>query len=316
MTTKNKLLTLLIVSSGAAAATALINKAIQIQATSKNLFAKKESLCFKWRLGDVRYTKQGTGKPLLLIHNLSPSASSYEWSSVAEDLAEDYTVYTIDLLGCGQSEKPNLTYTNYLYVQLISDFIKSEIGHRTDVVVTGASCALAIMACSNSPELFDRLVLINPESILTCSQVPGKRAKLYKFTLDLPILGTLIYNIATSRTLLREMFEKVWFFRAKKVNAQLLDTYFEAAHLGESPKSIYASVRTHYTKCNIINALRRIDNSICLIGGEEIEGISERFDEYREYNPAVESTLIADTRLLPQLESPEKTVEAIRTYLA
>ena len=95
--------------------------------------------------------------------------------------------------------KPNLTYTNYLYVQLLSDFIKSEIGHRTDIVATGAAASLAVMACGNSPELFDRLILVNPESLLSCSMVPGKNAKLYKFILDLPIVGTLIYHIASSR---------------------------------------------------------------------------------------------------------------------
>ena len=78
-------------------------------------------------------------------------------------LAETYTVYTIDLLGFGRSEKPNLTYTNYLYVQLLSDFIKSEIGHRTDIIASGSSAALGIMACSNSPELFNQLLFINRE---------------------------------------------------------------------------------------------------------------------------------------------------------
>ena len=117
----------------------------------------------------------------------------------AENLQKNHTVYTIDLLGFGRSEKPNLTYTNYLYVQLLSDFIKSEIGHRTDIVATGAAASLAVMACGNSPELFDRLILVNPESLLSCSMVPGKNAKLYKFILDLPIVGTLIYHIASSR---------------------------------------------------------------------------------------------------------------------
>jgi len=88
----------------------------------------------------------------------------------------DTTVYTIDLLGCGRSEKPDLTYTNYLFVQLISDFIKSEIGHRTDVIATGNSGTFVIMACDHNPELFDRLLLINPQSISACSHLPGKYA--------------------------------------------------------------------------------------------------------------------------------------------
>ena len=199
MKTRNKLLTLLILSSGAAATTALINKAIKLSATSRNVLEEPEALCYKWRLGNIHYTKTGTGKPILLVHDLAPASSGFEWKNLVGKLSETYTVYTIDLLGFGRSEKPNLTYTNYLYVQLISDFIKSEIGHRTDMIASGSSAALGIMACSNSPELFNQLLFINPECLLSCSQVPGKNAKLYKIILDLPIVGTLIYNIACSK---------------------------------------------------------------------------------------------------------------------
>ena len=82
MKAKNKLLTLLILSASAAATTAAINKAIQVSAVSKNLLAEPESLCFKWRLGNIHYTKEGSGKPLLLIHDLNPMASGHEWKQL------------------------------------------------------------------------------------------------------------------------------------------------------------------------------------------------------------------------------------------
>lgn len=129
------------------------------------------------------YKMRIPGKPLLLIHDLHFASSGYEWESIREQLSRSYTVYTLDLLGCGRSEKPNLTYTNYLFVQLICDFIKSEIGHRTNILSTGDSAALSIMACSNSPELFDQIMLINPSSLTDCCQLPGKNAKLYKLLL-------------------------------------------------------------------------------------------------------------------------------------
>lgn len=316
MKTKNKLLTLLILSTGAATVTAMINKGIQLNAVSKNVLKDSDPLCFKWRFGDIHYTKKGNGKPLLLIHDLSSDSSSYEWHSLIPKLAETYTVYAIDLLGCGRSEKPNLTYTNYLYVQLISDFIKSEIGHRTDIIATGASASFVIMACSSNPKLFDRLMFINPDSILSCSQISGKRAKLYKFLLDLPIIGSLIYNISVSRKAISDNFRNQYFYNPYSVRQSTLDAYYEAAHLGESPKSIYSSLRCHYTNCNIVNALKKIDNSIYLVGGDSIDFIEELLNEYREYNPAVEYTIIHHTKHLPQLEKPYDVLQAVETYLS
>ena len=316
MKTRNKLLTLLALSAGTAAATALVNQCIKIAATSKNLLNQAESLCFKWRLGTIHYTKSGNGRPLLLIHDLTPASSSYEWSHIQEKLSENYTVYTIDLLGCGQSEKPNLTYTNYLYVQLISDFIQSEIGHRTDVIATGASASLVIMACSNRSELFDRLMFINPDSSLSNSQVPGRNAKLYKIILDLPILGTLLYHIAVSRKSLSEKLRTEYFYNPYLVSGSTIDAYLEAAHLGESPKSVYSSVQCCYTKCNITNALKKIDNSISMIGGGAIEFMDERLSEYQDYNSAIEYSLIPNTKQLPQLEKPAELLKSIQTYFS
>ncbi|MGN0331560.1 MAG: alpha/beta fold hydrolase [Lachnospiraceae bacterium] len=316
MKTRNKLLTLLTLSAAAAAGIAFINKAIKFSATSKGILDDPDSLCFKWRLGNIHYTKEGSGKPILLVHDLNPSSSSYEWREISKKLSEKYTVYTIDLLGFGPSEKPNLTYTNYLYVQLLSDFIKSEIGRRTDIITSGSSASLAIMACCNDSELFDKLMFINPDSLLSCSLIPGKKAKMYKFILDLPIAGTFIYHISCSKKSITNEFVTNYFYNPYTVKAQMIDAFHEAAHLGESPKSIFACVKCNYTKCNIVNSLKKIDNSIYLIGSSEIEGMNECMEEYKECNPAIEYTSISHTKKLPQLENPSELLNMIQTYLS
>ncbi len=314
MKSKNRLLTIMILAASAAAATAVLNKCIKITATSKNLLTQSKSLCFKWRFGTIHYTKEGTGKPLLLIHDLTFASSGYEWSRILPLLKDHYTVYTIDLLGCGLSEKPDLTYTNFLYVQLLSDFVKSEIGHRTDIICSGASSAFAIMACNQNPELFNQLMLINPESIMASSLMPGKYSKIYKIILDLPILGTLLYHIASSKQEITEVFKQKYFYNPYSVKSAYIDTYYESAHLGNSPKSLYASTKCNYTKCNIVNALKKIDNSIYFVGGKAIENIEERAKEYQYYNSAIETSFIENTKLLPHLEHPQEVFKIIQMF--
>ena len=85
-------------------------------------------------------------------------------ASCKKDFKFQSHIYTIDLLGCGNSDKPNLTYTNYLYVQLILDFIKDVIGEKTDVVSSGASSGILLMACSVQNDWIDKAVLVNPEN--------------------------------------------------------------------------------------------------------------------------------------------------------
>lgn len=315
MKAKNKLLTLLILSAGATAATAAINKFIQISATSRSLLSDPQSLCYKWRLGNIHYTKTGSGKPLLLIHDLNAYSSGYEWNQMVGRLNENYTVYTLDLLGCGRSEKPNMTYTNYVYVQLISDFVKSVIGHRASVISTGESASIPIMACANNPELFDQIMLINPLSLHDYSQMPGKMSKYYKIVVDMPVIGTLLYHIASSRQAITEELTTKGFYNPYTVKSTWIDSYYESAHLGASPKSVYSSVKCNFTKCNIVNALKKIDNSIYLIGGGAVDNIAEVINEYKAYNPSIESTILEETKLFLQLEAPAKLHELIHTYL-
>ena len=314
MKAKNKIITAVLLSAGAAVGTALINKYIKMSAVARNLLSQPEPRCYRWRLGNIYYTKAGTGKPLLLIHDLTHASSSCEWDSLIPLLKEYYTVYTIDLLGCGRSEKPNLTYTNFLYVQLLNDFVKSEIGRRTNIVATGASAPIVTMACGYNPDLFEQMMFINPDSLLSCSHIPGKSAKCYKFILDLPIIGTLLYNFASARSIISKTFSESYFYNPYDVNPHNIDKYHESAHLGDSPKSVYASVQCNYTKCNITKPLEKIDNSIYILGGEAEPDIDLTIKEYTKCNPAIESSTIANTRHLPQLENPEEVSATVQMF--
>lgn len=84
--------------------------------TSDELSEEDSSNYYNWKFGNIYYQKTGSGSPLLLIHDLNHYSSSMEWDKVIDTLSREHTVYTIDLLGCGKSDKPAITYTCYLYV--------------------------------------------------------------------------------------------------------------------------------------------------------------------------------------------------------
>lgn len=314
MKNKNKLLTPILLAAGATIGTFLLNKYIKMVATAKNLLSESPTHTYQWRFGKISYTKTGNGKPLLLIHDLDHASGSFEWDRMVPLLKEQYTVYTIDLLGCGSSEKPNLTYTNFLYVQLINDFIKNEIGKRTSVIATGGSSSLVTMACAYNSDLYDQIMFINPETFDSCSQVPGKRSKTLKFILDTPIMGTMLYHIISSKNAITHTFEDRYYYNSYDIQPELIDKYYEAAHLGIAPKAVFSSICCNYTKCNISRSLAKINNSIFILGGELVNHIDEIIDDYTDCNPAIESTIIEAAKHLPQLEKPEEVYEAIKIF--
>ncbi len=311
---KNKLISAALVAGAAVGSIYAINRTISFLANSKATLANANGLRYEWRFGNIFYTKQGEGKPILLIHDLTCGSSDLEWKSIVNTYAKKHTVYTIDLLGCGRSDKPSLTYTNYMYVQLVTDFIKNIIGHRTDVIATGASAAMVLMACYNDDTLFDKIMLINPVHFEAGSS-NKKETKLAKFIFEMPILGTLIYNISNTRQSYRELFRDKYFYNPYTVRASLIKHYYDAAHFGTSTsKYLYASINANYTGINTSRALKDINNSIYILAGEYEENMKETVADYQELNPSIEIATIKDTKHLPQLENPTEVLNAMSIF--
>jgi len=293
-----------------------INKAISISSVMKNLLKTDRGNFFNWRYGNIFYTKQGKGNPILLIHDLNPSSSAFEWDKIGKYLAKHHTVYTLDLLGCGRSDKPNMTYSNFLYVQMITDFIKNVIGSKTDIIATGESSSFAIMACNMDSEYFNKIILINPSDLSDLCKTPNKRKNALKFFIDLPIIGTLLYNLVFTEKNIQKTFHKEYYYKNYMTSTKVIDSYYEASHLGNSHgKYLLSSIKSNYTNINIIHALNKINNSIYLIVSKEKEGNKEIVSSYLSCNPSIEASYISDSKYLPQLEVPNDLLELLNLYL-
>lgn len=293
----------------------IINKSIFLVSNAKATLSNSRGRKYDWRFGNIFYTVQGEGKPILLIHDLTCGSSDIEFKSMTNELAKTHTVYTMDLLGCGRSDKPNLTYTNFLYVQLVTDFIKNVIGHRTDVVVTGASSPIVLMSCFNDDTLYDKIMLINPDSITTNNQTPNNNSKILKVLIELPIIGTLIYNIRNSKQQYICEFKTKNFANPYIVKESLINDYYSSAHFGSlSSKYLLSSIKSNFTKISITRAVKDINNSICILGGELEPDINDIIADYKDLNPSIESAIIPNTKHLPQLERAEEVITNINIF--
>lgn len=89
-----------------------------------------------WRGWQTRYTyirpNQNNHKtqPLILLHGFG--ASIGHWRHNLEVLAEHHTVYAIDMLGFGASEKAAANYSIDLWVEQVYDFWKTFIRQPHD----------------------------------------------------------------------------------------------------------------------------------------------------------------------------------------
>lgn len=311
-----KLTTIALLSGSSIAAIHAINRVHTSLCTVKNLLSNSENYFYDWRFGKIRYQKKGKGNPLLFIHDLTIGSSNYEFHRLINNLTEKHEIYSIDLLGYGLSDKPSMTYTNNLYEQLVDDFIKNVIGKKTSVVVTGESVPFVIMACHNNPEIFNKIICINPQSLYLQNQIPSKQTSLFKIFIETPIIGTFTYHTLSNRTSIEKTFQKEYFYHPEEIKEKYIYNYLEAAHLGGYyAKYAFASYAGKYMNMNILYELKGIDNSILMIGGEGEKDIKTTIENYKYYNAAIEDVYIPETKHLPQLEAPDAVLEQINMFL-
>lgn len=292
-----------------------INRIINYTATLKNLLDSDKGNYYNWKNGDIFYTVSGSGTPILLVHDLHPASSSVEWSKVIKKLEKNHKVYCLDILGCGRSDKPAITYTSYLFVQMINDFVKNVIKEETTLVATGASASFAIMTNIMNPENFKKVIVVNPENLSNLMSQPDKKKVLCKYVMDCPIFGTFFYNMKMNQNNIEKMLQRKCYSNNRIVPTKITETYFEAAHLGnEKGRHLLSSICADYTNVNVGHAIPKIKN-LCIIGSRERANNMKIIDEYTRSNSTIETASVSFSKYLPQLEVPEKFYDVLNMFL-
>lgn len=291
----------------------VVNRFVYHISTMDNLLEDKEERYYDWRFGRIFYTKRGNGSPVLLIHDLNVTSSAYEWHKVVDELSLTNTVYTLDLLGCGRSDKPILTYTNFLYVQLITDFIKHTIADKVDVIACGESGSFVLMACANDNSIINKVTLVNPQNLVALAKIPTKRTKIMRHIISTPILGTFIYNICINKRAIERNFRTQYFYDKNKIHKQTILSYFESSHMGNTrSKHLYSSMKSRFTNANILNCLTRLDNSLFIIVGNANPENVLTANQYQNHVPSIEIIGIDKTKHLPHMEMPMDFIEQVK----
>ena len=292
------------------------NKFIEATASQKNLLSDKNGEYYDWKYGKVFYTKSGNGSPVLLIHDTETSASSVEWNKLYTRLVKKHTVYAIDLLGCGRSDKPALEYTNYLYVQMIQSFMKDIIKEEATVIASNLSASFVIMANHIDSSLFHKIILINPASLEQLDIIPDKVSKVKKTIIQLPFVGTFVYNIMNNMQHIDASFRTRYVTRHQLISSSMEDIYYEAAHKnGSNGRFLYSSLLGNYVNNSITHAVKSITTPTLIIGSVEMKRYALALDDYHKVNTNLDIVRINNGSLYPHMEIPEKISSLIEDYI-
>jgi len=292
------------------------NRFIEETAIKNNLLKDTNGEYYNWKHGNIYYTKTGNGSPLLLVHDLNSTASSEEWKKIIHRLEKNYTVYALDLLGCGRSDKPAMEYTNYLYVQLLNDFVRDVIQEKTTVIATNISASSVILANHIDNNLFEKMIFINPVSLKKLEIIPDKKSKLKKRLIELPFIGTFIYNIMNNSHKIDTAFRNEYYEKAQLISSYMEDIYYEAAHLnGSNGRYLYSSMIGNYLNNGAVHAVKNLTIPTLIIGSRDISKYALTLDDYHKVNSNIEIVKLTNGNLYPHMEVPEKVYSLIKNFI-
>jgi len=263
-----------------------------------------------WRGWRVRYTTLGDGPPLVLIHSLHAAASSFEMDGIFEPLARHHTVYALDLLGFGKSQRPDTTYTGTLYAALIRSFLVDVVGQPAVLVASSLGTAYALAVAAQRPDLVRALVLISPTGQTEAGIVRRASGAL----LRLPLLGTAAFNALVSRPSIRRYLQRVYADQTL-VDDALVDQHWTVSH---QPNARYAPAAFIAGQLDLPGerAGGRVRAPILAIRGDQPGFGPETTDAaIAQTGGPVESHRVAGAGQLPHQEAPDRVVELVETWL-
>lgn len=208
----------------------------------------------------IAYHREGKGEPVLLVHGIT--TYSFIWRNIIPLLSKDYDVITVDLLGCGDSDKPlDVSYSIKDHAERLHEFIIKLGTGKFHFVGHDLGGGMGQIFAVRYAELLYDLTMINtvaydfwPVQPIIALRTPIVR-QLLMATFD---LGT--FKLVVKRGI----------FHKDKVTPELIDFFMRPMQTSEGRKAFM-----HFAKCldnhnlmEIEDDLRRLNVPVLIIRGD------------------------------------------------
>lgn len=112
---------------------------------------------------NTAYLEAGAGPDLLLIHGSGGGAVN--WYKVLGPLSRDFHVIAPDVVGFGESDKPDAPYDRPFLASWLKDFVDAIGVQSTHVVGESFGGAISLQFAHDYPERVDKLVLMDAGAV-------------------------------------------------------------------------------------------------------------------------------------------------------
>jgi pimeloyl-ACP methyl ester carboxylesterase len=256
--------------------------------------------------------KAGLGPDLILVHGLLGTASA--WDPVISSLAEESTVYAVDALGIGESDRvPGLDATLEAQARRLVAFMDQSGIHSADFLATSHGGAVALALAARYPSRVKSLSLhapANPYSLLGDPLINFYLSKLGTwFAHRVPTLPAPMQSLALGRM----------YGDPTQLREGSLGKYIGSLRVPGTVNYILSMLRTW--SADMAKLKTELDHvrqvPALLLWGDRDRAVSmESGQKLRRYFDRVEFQVLPGTGHLPYEECPEKLGCLVNSFLS
>ena len=261
----------------------------------------------------IAYLDAGKGPPVILVHGIG--GSMWQWEYQQPALSAAHRVITLDLLGSGLSDKPDLAYTPTEMVEFFREFMDRLGVPRATLVGTSMGAGLAIGMALTYPDRVDRLVLISgfPDRVRDKLGSP-----MFRRAVDsrMPIWLVRLGNWFTGRWITRDVLREIVYDHGLLTPAVVERSYLNRRRPGLIPPMLALMRNLPLWEEGFARRLSQIRPPTLIVWGAEDRVFPPKVgQDLQAAIPGASFTLIPEAGHIPQWERPDLVNRSLLNFL-
>ena len=279
-----------------------------------------------WRGWQTRYTfirpdqPHSQTTPLILLHGFGTSIG--HWRQNLAVLGEQHTVYALDMLGFGASEKAPVSYKVELWVEQVYDFWRTFIQHPVVLVGNSIGSLVSLTAAAMHPDMVQGVVMLSlPDLSIRQETIPKILRPAIAAVENLfasPLLLKTIFRIVRRPGVVRR-WASLAYANSEAITDELVDILVGPAQDRGSAQAFSAILKAMIGaqfSLPVKSLLPDLNVPILLIWGQQDRMIPPAFaSQFAAYNSNVQLLTLDNAGHCPHDECPEEVNQAVLNWM-
>jgi 4,5:9,10-diseco-3-hydroxy-5,9,17-trioxoandrosta-1(10),2-diene-4-oate hydrolase len=261
----------------------------------------------------VHYWDEGSGDvPIILVHGINSNVTFWQENVFA--LAKTHRVIAVDLIGFGDTDKPQINYNVAMLAQFLYDFLQSLQLKRYYLVGHSLGSAVSLQFVILFPGLVGKLVLVSPVGLT------HKLPWVLRLS-ALPFVDKLLLHI-NKKLIAKAVY--LYVHNKSCVTEEFLQNNYRIAQLPGTQEVLVSLLRQnidiHGIKKDVVKTLMtnlsKLTMPILVIWGKNDKLLSvENARAVLQLIPQAKLEIFDKCGHVPQLEHPEKFNQLVNDFL-